>query len=159
VLLARILREAEKRYRERHQPDVFRRASEHLRAVSNGRYVGLEVSEEDGQPFIEVRADGEEFPVRARPPLSRGALEQIHLALRLALADQVDGSEPLPLVLDELFVNWDPQRAGRGLSTLRTIGERRQVLLFTCHPEFAERARAEAGALVVRLPDVAAATA
>ena len=155
ALLARILREAERRYRERHQPDVFRRASEHLRRISRGRYVGLDVSEDQGNPHLEVREAGESFPVRAQPPLSRGTLEQIHLSLRLALADQIDGDEPLPLVLDELFVNWDPTRTGEGLEVLRAISERRQVFLMTCHPALAARAEQEAGAKIVRLPPLA----
>jgi uncharacterized protein YhaN len=52
--------------------------------------------------------------------------------------------------MDEAFVNWDPERLGRGLDVLRSVAESRQVFLFTCHLEVVERLQAH-GARVLRL--------
>ena len=44
-------------------------------------------------------------------------------------------SEPLPIMMDEILVNFDP---GRGKETIRAIVElsqSHQILYFTCHPE------------------------
>jgi uncharacterized protein YhaN len=47
-------------------------------------------------------------------------------------------------------VNWDPARRDRGLALLAEIAKARQVFVFTCHPDAAERLRAH-GARIVRL--------
>ncbi len=103
---------------------------------------------------LHVRRRGEDFPVVVGHPLSRGTLQQIYLALRLAMVDQVEGedAERLPLFLDEMFVNWDPSRTGRGMAVLREIGRSRQVFLFTADPAWAERTSAQADAVVVATP-------
>ena len=61
------------------------------------------------------------------------------------MVDQVEGEEPLPLFLDEMFVNWDPDRTASGLKALAHMSEARQVLLFTADPAWAERAELEVG--------------
>ena len=72
--------------------------------------------------------------------LSRGTLEQLYLALRLGLMDHLDPEDQtLPMFLDETLVNWDDERLSSGLEVLSTVAERRQVLLFTCHPYLPER--------------------
>ena len=71
--------------------------------------------------------------------LSRGAQEQLYLSLRLALAETIALPEPLPLLLDDLFVHFDAGRLARTAETLREIAGGRQVVLFTCHGHVAER--------------------
>jgi hypothetical protein len=45
---------------------------------------------------LEVTRAGEAMPVRVGPPLSRGTLEQIYVAVRLALVDAIDAEARLP---------------------------------------------------------------
>lgn len=73
--------------------------------------------------------------------LSRGAAEQIYLAIRLALADEVETDEPLPMLLDDLFVNFDDGRleSAVGLLTRIVRERRRQIIFMTCHAHTAER--------------------
>lgn len=150
TLVARLLATAEQRFRERHQPELIRRASEYLSRVTMGRYDRVLLDESGG-----VMLRGPAYP-DAKPvegPISTGTQEQLYLSLRLAALDQLDeGGERLPLFIDELFVNWDEERMRAGLALLGEIAERRQVFFFTCHPFVAE-AFAEQGAAVVRLPD------
>ena len=47
-------------------------------------------------------------------------------------------SEALPLVLDNVFVNFDRDRAVRTAAILHEFSENRQALLFTCHPRTRE---------------------
>ncbi len=63
--------------------------------------------------------------------LSRGAAEQVYLALRLAAADSIMGYESMPLLLDETFVYYDKERLQSTLAALTQ--QARQILLFTCH--------------------------
>jgi uncharacterized protein YhaN len=43
----------------------------------------------------------------------------------------------LPLVMDDVLVNFDPRRARLAAQTLAEFAAESQVLLFTCHPETA----------------------
>ena len=154
MLLSSILREADRRFREKHQPDVLKRASEYLRMITGGRYTSIIALEDGDREQLAVLSEaGDDFPL-ARP-LSRGTLDQIHLAFRLAVVDHLDeGHELLPLMLDEVLVNWDGHRIETGLRILSDLADKRQVFLFTCHEWIAERVQAVTGASRIDL-DVA----
>jgi uncharacterized protein YhaN len=150
-LLARVVREAERRFREEHQPDVIRRAGAHLSRITAGRYQRILMGDAQTEGTFLLHGPGYTTPVRVGEPISTGTREQVYLALRLAIVDHLDrGGERLPLFMDEAFVNWDPGRLERGLEVLGGIAEARQVFLFTCHPEVVERAQ-RLGAGVVDL--------
>ncbi|MFC7750659.1 ATP-binding protein, partial [Paenibacillus thermoaerophilus] len=137
ALAAALLREARAAYERDRQPDVLRRASRFFAGLTGERYRG--VAESDGA-LMAVRADGERVePAR----LSRGTSEQLYLALRFGLAEhlaEVRGL-PLPLVLDDLFVNFDAERTELALRQVGSLAERMQVLLFTCHPHIRDWAK------------------
>lgn len=62
--------------------------------------------------------------------LSRGTLEQIYLALRLAAGNVLMKEEEMPIFLDEAFAMYDDQRLAKTLQTLAKM--KRQVIIFTC---------------------------
>ena len=137
-VLARVLREADRRFREEHQPDLVRRASSYLSHLTGGRYERLIIDETDGDHLFHLVGPTLPAPVPLAPPVSTGTLEQAYLSLRLAIVDHLDqGGEKLPLFVDEIFVNWDGNRRARGLEVLAGIASTRQVFVFTCHPEVA----------------------
>lgn len=141
ALLENILNYAERSYRREHQPDVLKRAGQYLSAITSGRYTTLAYPDGDqGSLHVYSAARGIEVPVNQ--PLSRGIQEQIYLCLRLGTLDHLDaGREPLPLILDEALVHWDPQRRAALYPVLAEMASRRQVILFSCHPEFAREAQ------------------
>lgn len=150
-VLAQLIREADRRFRDEHQPDVVRRASDHLRTLTNGRYRGLLIEEVRGRAVFQLVGPGLPKPIPLAYPISTGTIEQAYLSLRLAIVDHLDeGSEKLPLFVDEAFVNWDAGRRDRGLDTLSRLSKTRQVFAFTCHPAMAERLGAQ-GARVLEL--------
>ncbi len=61
---------------------------------------------------------------------SKGTVEQVYFALRMAVMDVLCQEEEMPLILDEVFAMYDENRMGRALSWLSE--NRGQVLLFTC---------------------------
>jgi uncharacterized protein YhaN len=65
--------------------------------------------------------------------LSTGALDQLYLSLRLAMAEQMFGEERVPLILDEPFAGFDRIRLQRTLDYLVKLSSRFQIFLFTCH--------------------------
>ena len=87
---------------------------------------------EDGQSIAVIRDDG----ARLMPmELSRGTVEQLYLCIRLGLAAEFGRNAiSLPIILDDVLVNFDPQRAGALLVALGEFSKSQQVLMFTCHP-------------------------
>jgi uncharacterized protein YhaN len=71
--------------------------------------------------------------------LSRGTLEQLYLSLRLAHMDVYRRDEAIPLMMDDVVVNFDPERALRTASALAKFAQESgvQVIFFTCHPHVA----------------------
>ena len=134
ALLFALVKVAEQRFRDQHQPDVVRRASSYLSQITCGRYSRI-VMTEDQQGIRIYSPDAGEFIDPTKNRLSQGTSEQVFLSLRLGLVDHLDPEgESLPLLLDETFVNWDHDRLVRGLSVLAQVAAKRQLILFTCHP-------------------------
>lgn len=151
-VLARLIREADRRFREAHQPDLVRRAARHLEAITGGRYRSLSLGERDGGETFFLEGPDYPGPLPVEEPVSTGTREQVYLALRLAIVDHLDRrAETLPVFIDEAFVNWDPERRERGLDLLERISGSRQIFVFTCHPELGRELEARGGRLL-RLP-------
>jgi uncharacterized protein YhaN len=145
-VLARVLREADRRFREEHQPDLVSRAGSYLQHLTGGRYERLIIDETQGEHLFHLVGPTLPAPVPLAPPLSTGTLEQAYLSLRLAIVDHLDqGGEKLPLFVDEIFVNWDGERRARGLEVLAGIARTRQVFVFTCHPGVASELEGQGG--------------
>ena len=151
VLAAAIVRRAEREVRERYAPAWLQSASRYLEAITHGRYGAIAIIETPGgEPVLEVTRAGEAMPVRVGPPLSRGTLEQIYVAVRLALVDAIDADARLPMFLDELFAHWDSHRLDALVRVLGAV-EGRQVVVSTCHAALADRLERSCGARVIEL--------
>ena len=61
---------------------------------------------------------------------SDGTMDQLYLALRLAVAEEL--IPDVPLVLDDAFVRFDDIRLKAALEILKEIARDKQVILFTC---------------------------
>jgi uncharacterized protein YhaN len=150
ALLAAIVRHADVRFRDRHQPDVIRRASDLVRRLTGVRYSGIEVDDQDGS--LSIRDEQTGARVRVDAPLSRGTLDQIYLSLRLGLIDHLDSAgDRLPVFLDEVLVNWDSRRRKAACKLLTELAASRQIFVFTCHEWLADEIASEGGAHTVRL--------
>ncbi len=153
ALLARLVRTADHRFRERNQPDLLKAAGRHLATVTGGRYSRLRMPERELDGTLELKGPGYPEWVAVDTPVSTGTREQVYLALRLAIVDHLDsGGERLPVFLDEAFVNWDERRRERGFELLAELAEERQIFVFTCHRPMAE-SLAERGARLLELSD------
>jgi uncharacterized protein YhaN len=123
-------------YETERQPAVLRRASGYLNAMTGGRYVRI-IAPLGEKRLVAVNRDGD--PVDSAK-LSRGAAEQLYMAMRFALADETAPSAALPFVMDDVFVNFDEERLRLCLELLPSLAERRQLLLFTCHEHVVRKA-------------------
>ena len=98
-------------YESDRQPETLAEASAYLKRLTGGRYPRV------WTPFGEsaLCVDDQQGQSRRVEALSRGTREQVYLSLRLALASAYSRrGAGLPLILDDVFVNFDAQRsAGR----------------------------------------------
>ena len=79
--------------------------------------------------------------------MSEGTTDQLFLALRLAALEQsVASGVRLPFLADDLFVNFDDERARAGFEVLADLARSTQVLFFTHHAHLASIAREVVGA-------------
>jgi len=138
---AAILRREIERYREQNQGPLLTRASELFPRLTLGRYRSLVpgVGASDEPVLRCFRADGREVDVSG---LSDGACDQLYLALRLAsLERHVEHNGPVPVVLDDVLVHFDDDRARAALTALGDLARHTQVLFFTHHRRLVELAR------------------
>ena len=118
-------------YEQQRQPETLQEASGYLDRLTQGRY--HRVWTPLGEHVLRVDdAEGHSLPVEV---LSRGTREQLFLSLRLALASSyARRGAPLPLVLDDVLVNFDAERAKAAAAVLRDFAAAgHQLLIFTCH--------------------------
>jgi hypothetical protein len=131
ALAKHLLQRTLDRYREAHQPAILKTAGEYLAAATQGVYTGVETAARDGE-LVLVDAQGGR---RESRHLSRGTTELLYLILRFGLAGQIGAGSPLPLVLDDVLVNLDTDRAAAVARLLAEVATRHQVLLLTCRAE------------------------
>ena len=146
----RLLDSIRETYEQHRQPETLREASGYLERLTGGRY--RRVWTPLGEHSLRVDdAEGHALPVEA---LSRGTREQLFLGLRLALAScYARRGAPLPLVLDDVLVNFDADRAKAAAVVLRDFAAAgHQLLVFTCH-EHIQKLFKSLKSAVVRLPD------
>lgn len=135
ALTHQALESVRKSYEQTRQPETLQEASGYLQQMTQGRYgrVWTPLDED-----VLVLDDHEQNAISVEL-LSRGTREQLFLCLRLALAaSYARRGAHLPLVLDDVLVNFDTQRAKAAATVLRdfaTAGH--QLLVFTCHEHIA----------------------
>jgi len=147
-LAAALLRRQIEHYRREHQDPVLHRASELFSALTLGSFSGIttDFRETDDPVLLGTRPSGpggnrsvDSVEVSG---MSEGARDQLYLALRIAtLERQMQLSDPLPFVVDDVLVSFDDARARAALSILAELCARTQVLFFTHHPHLVELAR------------------
>ncbi|MEN9556185.1 MAG: hypothetical protein RLZZ232_2471 [Planctomycetota bacterium] len=110
-------------------------ASSYMHRMTAGRYHRIWAPL--GEDFLCIDDEfGQTFRVEQ---LSGGTREQLFLAIRFALVREFArrGIE-LPLVMDDLFVNFDQERTEAAADCLIEVAkEGQQVLFFTCHEHIA----------------------
>ena len=111
-------------YYEDMEDELNAEISRWVSLLTAGAYDSIRL-EKDGRIFI--LTEGKEVQPIA---LSRGTLEQIYLALRMAVGSVVTREEELPVFLDETFAMYDDRRLEETLKVLAQ--SKKQIFIFTC---------------------------
>ena len=110
----------------RFAPRITRRAQELLSTMTGGRYQSLTMGED-----FSLRAAAEQEDVQYDAIWrSDGTIDQLYLALRLAVAEEL--TPQAPLILDDALVRFDDERMAAALDILRSMAQSKQVICFTC---------------------------
>jgi uncharacterized protein YhaN len=128
-----LLQWAIERYRLEKQAPLLKRAGTVFATLTGGSFKELraEFDEHDKVHLVGVRPDGSAIPVSG---MSTGSADQLYLALRVAaVEDSLDHGTPLPFIADDLFINFDDDRAAAGFKVLGDLAKRTQVIFFTHH--------------------------
>ena len=136
-----LLRWALERFRKENQGPMLRRAGRLFRTLTGGSFTTLTVGfdSKDQLQLEAVREGGEVVQVTG---LSSGSEDQLYLALRVAAVEEyVERAPALPFIADDLFLNFDEERAAAGFHVLGDLAMRTQVLFFTHHEHLVEIAR------------------
>ncbi len=104
---------------------INERASYYMDKITNGKYSSLSIDE-----HLNISVNSKKTLVSASK-LSKGTVEQVYMALRLAAADIIFQDDKKPILLDDAFAMYDNKRMG---NTLKFMSENmEQVILFSCH--------------------------
>ncbi|NPE29425.1 AAA family ATPase [Methanococcoides sp. SA1] len=126
-----ILSKAMEKYERERQPDVITEAQTFFSNITGGKYERLYSPLGSSDIFVEDGAGKRKDIIE----LSRGTAEQLYLALRFGFIKELGKhSESLPIVFDDILVNFDQLRSRNAISSINELSLSNQVLYFTCHP-------------------------
>ena len=127
-------------YERERQPFVLKHAGRYLDKITRSRYVRV-IKKADGNRLVVETPEGLQKSVSA---LSRGTAEQLYLSMRLAfIKEYANRVGTLPLIVDDILVNFDPQRAKTTIRLLNEVSEENQIIMFTCHPNTVDLCKKE----------------
>lgn len=120
------------------QPEVYRQASRLLSLMTDGRWVKIDLDQE-GRLTVADAGGRSLDPVR----LSLSTCQQLYLSMRIALLLAADNvGRNVPIVADDILVNFDADRRVAAAVALAELAKLRQVIMLTCHEEVVEAVRA-----------------
>lgn len=124
------LREVRDRILKNAQAKLEPRLGTYLDPLTQGRY-NCAFVDEDLQISISLNLKSERRV--SMEDLSSGTRDQVYLAARLALCDLIFQEARPPLLMDDPFIKFDPDRKEAALRVCKEISADRQIILFTCH--------------------------
>lgn len=110
----------------RFAPKISKRTQELFQAMTGDRYRKVVMAED-----MQLRTAAEdEDTLRDAQRRSDGTVDQLYLALRLAVAEEL--TPDAPVVLDDALVRFDDTRLQAAMNILAQEAKEKQVILFTC---------------------------
>lgn len=141
-LARELLRHQIERNRAETENPMIKRASELFARLTCRSFSGLMIDYGSGdeQLIVGVRSrNGEHVGPEG---MSDGTADQLYLALRLAyLETQLEHGERMPLIVDDILVDFDDGRAAATLKVLGELATKTQVLFLTHHIHLRDLAR------------------
>jgi uncharacterized protein YhaN len=138
TLTKSLIEKSRDNYERERRPAVLKSAETFFRSLTQNRYTELRAPTGESR-ILAITPDGTR---KDFTHLSRGTAEQLYLSLRFGFINEFTRrSKPLPLVFDDILVNFDETRAKSTLAAMYEMAESHQILLFTCHESTVKLAR------------------
>lgn len=128
-----MLQQVMEKYQQKHLREVLVQTSLYFQRMTKGAYTNVFLTEDERVLTVQTKTK-QYFNVAH---LSKGTLDQLYIALRLAISQIVGKKYKLPFIIDDAFIHSDDERATKILSILRDIAKEQQLILFTCHRHIA----------------------
>jgi uncharacterized protein YhaN len=149
-----LLKQAMDDYREQTQGPVLARARVLFPQLTAGVFDSLVSDFNDADEAV-IRAVRGEQRIGVQV-LSDGERDALYLALRIATLEYLfTKSAPIPVVLDDVLLNFDDERAIAGFEALHELSKHTQVIFFTHHDhlvKLAQKAIVKDGLAIHHLP-------
>jgi len=136
-LALQVMREARSGAMRTVRDEMAPRMGRYLQRLTAGRYSQVQV-DESLEPVL-VHPSKQAGPIEMGE-MSQGTRDQLYLSARLALCDVLFGDRRPPIIMDDPFVKFDPERRAAALALCKELGRDRQFILFTCHDGYDEYA-------------------
>ncbi|MBI6545942.1 MAG: AAA family ATPase, partial [Cyanobacteria bacterium NC_groundwater_1444_Ag_S-0.65um_54_12] len=137
-LAQRLIEHTLARFEEDQQPAVLNNAAALFSQVTQGEYSKLQ--QRENTLYIIDRFGGQRGP----EVLSTGTAQELYVCLRLSLIqNNIERGISLPVIMDDVFVNFDPERVRRMAAIMAAFAASQQILLFTSQPALANMLEAE----------------
>ncbi|MFP4642432.1 MAG: ATP-binding protein [Dehalococcoidia bacterium] len=118
------------KYENTRQPSVIKAAEGAFRDITGQMYSSIIKPIDSDELRIRDNWDA----AKGVAEMSRGTKEQLYLAMRLGLIEEYERrSEPMPVVIDDVLVNFDDKRGLLAAGALQKFSEGRQIIVLTCH--------------------------
>lgn len=117
---------AKQELQRKFAPRISGRAEELMAAMTDGRYDRFRL----GEDFTLSSGADQEDTLHEVLWRSAGTVDQLYLALRLAVSEAL--VPEAPLILDDALVRFDDNRLKATMNILEAEAANRQVILFTC---------------------------
>jgi uncharacterized protein YhaN len=131
-LLSGAVEEFRRTYLERFASEI----STYLSSATCGRYTRARLDEKFSLS-LPGKGEGSWQEVGS---FSRGTIDAVYFAVRLALTRHLSKGRRLPLFLDDPLVNFDSDRQTETLVALESLSREHQIILFTHNEELPKRA-------------------
>lgn len=126
TLALEALTQARQELQRRFAPGIAKEAQRLFSRLTQGRYDLLML----GQDLTVLVGAEKEDTLRSPMWRSEGTVDQLYMALRLAVAQEL--TPDAPLILDDALIRFDDDRTAVALEILRELSENKQVILFSC---------------------------
>lgn len=128
-----MLAETKRNYRNKYLNKVLEKTSVYFRHLTGNLYKTV-FPPAGKEGFQAETAEGLRYHVQQ---LSKGTMDQLYVALRLAVSEIMSEKHRLPFMMDDAFVHFDAARTKRMMQIVEDISTRQQVIIFTSRQEVA----------------------
>ncbi len=101
------------------------KASEYIREITGGKYDNIVIDDK-----LNIKINSKDKLINLQR-MSKGTVEQIYMALRLAAADILFENDSKPILMDDAFAMYDNKRMANTMLYMSRKLE--QVIMFSCH--------------------------